>query len=127
MKNDIDIIKKAKKCITTSFYGKFDYLEELFGRDFLIKQKPRIVYAEILQKLELKMEDINRNSFYSWLARYKKAPKFKKSEIPKTQFQSEPIEFWKDFQPMDPTIFKKNESVRLVQISDREMDFEKEF
>lgn len=116
MKN-IDTIKKAKDNILKSAYGKFDYMEAVFGREYLINEKPRLIYWEILLMLNLEPKDVNRKTFYSWLARYKKERKLKYVTAPNIQNQPTSEKSWMDFEPTIPVPVheQKKSLVRLVR------------
>lgn len=66
-----ELMRLAKNNILNSTYGKFDYLEDLFGIEYIVKTKPRILIQHIAELLELKKEEINYKSFTSWQGRNK--------------------------------------------------------
>ncbi len=123
MENDTTI-KKIKDNILRSTYGKFDFMEELFDRDYLKTEKPRLIYWEILKRLDLTPEDLNRKTFYSWLGRYKKERESKYSTAQQIQNRMTSEKSWRDFEPTNPVPVRDQKKILIKLVSSTNIDGE---
>lgn len=70
---EIENLKKlARERLLTGQYGKYDYVEDLLDSEYIIKTKPRNIRQYISKMLEIPEEQINQQTFFSWLRNYKK-------------------------------------------------------
>ena len=53
-------------------YGKYDYVEDLLDREYIMQTKPRKIREHISELLKIPIEDLNYNTFLGWLRTYKK-------------------------------------------------------
>ena len=71
MGDNIDL-QEIRNRILSDDYGKFDLIENIITRQEILNSKPRIIFKKITQQLSIPEDKINRNTFWSWLRRYKK-------------------------------------------------------
>ena len=105
--------KLARERLLTGQYGKYDYVEDLLDREYIIKTKPRNIRLYISKMLEIPEEQINQQTFFSWLRNYKK----REEKNAKTQKDSSSLDNQNllekntndpsDFTPTDPGILDK--------------------
>ena len=106
----IKLKKLAREKLLGDRYGKYDYVENLLGRDYILSNKPRIILFRISELLEIPEEKLNYKTFISWIISYrKKQAKGKKdSSFPDKQtFTSNDINDSSNFIPTDPRILDK--------------------
>lgn len=69
-------LKKLKKLaiekLLSDEYGKYDYVEDLLGREYIMQTRPRIIRSYISELLQIPQEELNYNTFKAWLRNYKK-------------------------------------------------------
>ena len=111
---EIENLKKlARERLLTGQYGKYDYVEDLLDSEYIIKTKPRKIRLYISKMLEIPEEQINQQTFFSWLRNYKKreeknAKPKKDSSVPDKQtISSNDINDSANFIPTDPRILDK--------------------
>ena len=65
-------LQEIRERILSENYGKFDLIEDIISPQEILNLKPRIVLKKITERLSIPLDNINRNTFWSWLRRYKK-------------------------------------------------------
>ena len=117
---EIKLKKLAREKLLSDRYGKYDYVENLLGRDYILGNKPRIIRSRISELLEIPEEKLNYKTFISWIISYrKKEAKGKKdsSSPDKQTFSSNDINDSSNFIPTDPrTLDKKREEDYLKNL-----------
>lgn len=103
---------RAKKRLLGGGYGRYDFIAgAVLSREELLSEKPRQLLELLSQRMEMGTVDINRNTFYSFLHRYRKqdpglpapvisaAPAENKFSSPGNTDKS-----WLDFVPSKPVL-----------------------
>ena len=107
-----DLKKLAREKLLGDEYGKYDYVEDLLGQQYILQTKPRMIRDRISDLLQIPKEELNYDTFMSWLRNYKKrAAKLNQdsSTLKNENKVEENISDPSDFTPMDPAaIVKKN-------------------
>lgn len=108
-----DILNVREKILSEK-YGKFDLIEQLFPIEELIKWPPRIVLQRIVTELSLDPGTINKQTFYSWLRRYKqrKGSAFYPEQKPNNQASEE----WRSFKPSNIDSLKDHHKKSIIQV-----------
>ena len=88
-----EVRKRCKKLLLRDGYGKFALVEKVISADRLLKMKPMVIYLELQELLGDQSAFLNRNSFYSWLRRWRRLNKENKS-LPAQKEKN-----WMDYQP----------------------------
>ncbi|MEO8855141.1 MAG: hypothetical protein ABI359_15260 [Ginsengibacter sp.] len=102
--------KLAREKLLGNEYGKYDYVEKLLGRDFILGNPPRLVRSYLCELLKIQKENLKYDTFMSWLKSYRKkeAKQKKDSSVPDKQtFSSNDINDSSNFIPTDPRILDK--------------------
>lgn len=105
-----DLKKLARKKLLGDGYGKYDYVEDLLDQQYIVKTKPRLIRERISDLLNIPKEQLNYDTFMSWLRNYKKrAAKLNKgsSSIKNENKPGNKIADPDDFIPTDPRILDK--------------------
>lgn len=98
---------RCKKLLLRDGYGKFVLVERLISAEKLSSEKPMIIYLELRELLGNEALKLNRNSFYTWLRRWRK--KNQKNLLPAQKEKN-----WMDFQaPPLSSVESKTDSVVL--------------
>lgn len=91
-----DILNVREKILSEK-YGKFDLIEQIFPDEELTKGPPRIVLQRIIATLSLDPDAINKQTFYSWLRRYKQRKGA--TSYPEQKPNNQASEEWRSFKP----------------------------
>lgn len=91
-----DILNVREKILSEK-YGKFDLIEQLFPAEELIKGPPRIVLQRIVATLSLDPEAFSKQTFYSWLRRYRQ--RNGATSYPEQKPNNQTSEEWRSFKP----------------------------
>src|ERR1017187_3524450 len=110
---DLQVIKER---ILSEGYGKFDFIEKILTREEILYSRPRIVFKNIIVRLSMPEDKINRKTFWSWLSRYKKKHRLLNPEASATKLTRESkmhpvsssekkvpnMDWLRDFEPLEP-------------------------
>ena len=105
-----ELKKLAREKLLSNEYGKYDYVEKLLGRDYILSNPPRLVRSSICKLLEIPKEQLKYDTFFSWLKSYKKRQaKLKKdsSSLTNQNPSEKNINDPSNFIPTDPIILDK--------------------
>lgn len=100
----------ARQKLLSDRYGKYDYVENLLERDYIIDNKPRIVLFHISELLEIPIEKLNYKTFSSWIINYRKKDATRKknaSSLDDRKLSGKNINDFSNFTPTDPKILDK--------------------
>ena len=115
-----DLKKLARGKLLGDEYGKYDYVEYLLDSQYILQTKPRMIREHISSLLQIPKEELNYDTFMSWLRNYKKraAKLSKNSSTLKNENKPENTpDDPSDFTPMDPAaIVKKNREEYLKNL-----------
>ncbi|WP_462254689.1 hypothetical protein [Ferruginibacter sp.] len=114
-------VTAARDHFINSAYGKFDLIQVLLPGEILLYSKPRIIKKLICEKFGLLQNEINNDTFWSWLRRIRKSQEGSISHNKTTQQyteqfpQDEKIIDWKNFTPSNP-LMERNVEQAIIKL-----------
>ena len=121
-----DLKKLARKKLLGDGYGKYDYVEDLLDTQYIMQSKPRLIRDRISDLLQIQKEQINYDTFMSWLRNYKKRAAKLDKVSPALKNENKPennMDAIIDFTPSDPVAMaKKNREEylkNLIKVANR--------
>jgi hypothetical protein len=113
------VLRAAREHFRLAVYGKYDLIQPELSADFLLNDKPRVIKKLICKKFGLSPDEINQDTFWSWLRRTRKDLRKKgvnnshgKIFIDESTQHTEQINDWKSFTPTAPKM--QNEVIQQI-------------
>ena len=108
---------KPREYLLNKKYGKYDLIEKELAVEDILYSKPRMLLELICDRYGLEKSELNRSTFYKWLARAKKGIIKNEARLKWKPAQKKENNI-DDFQPTDPMASQaesKNQSTTILK------------